>query len=168
MDDDKRRKKNKKKKNKHSKNVENGVPGVGGTAIRDQDLINDGCKAEHAHLLETTNELSTNVASNGVGETETRDQNLVNNGEREPAHLPEIAEELQSTNGVGETPNRNQNLVKDETAEHLESIDGQSTNTDSNGHLPNGKECVSFPSVNIDFHGCLNVYALESSAIPIS
>lgn len=113
MEDDKRRRKNKKKKNKQSKNVENGV---GETAARDQNLVNNG-KDEPAQLLGTADEQSVSVDRNGVVEVPNRD--LVKSG-------------------------------KDEPTQPLESADGQSTtNMDSNGHLPNGKECVSFPSINI-------------------
>jgi len=60
--------------------------------------------------------------------------------------------------GDVEVPIRDLNLVKNgegEPAQPMESADGQSTNMDSNGHLPNGKECVSFLSNIIDFHQIL-------------
>jgi len=162
MEDDKRRRKNKKKRNKQSKNAENGV---GEIANRDQNLTSNG-KGEHTILSETENEKN----SNGVGDISVMDKNMVN-GKDEPAHLSGVSNEQsvnEDRNGVVEVPYTDQNLVKsgnDEDIRTLENADGPSTSMSLNGHLPNGKECVSFPSTNLDFRLCFKVYANDSSAI---
>lgn len=56
-----------------------------------------------------------------------------------------------------ESATGDQNLVnngKDKHNQLSKATDEQSTNVDLNGQPPNGKECVSFPTVNTDFCIC--------------
>ncbi|KAL2330507.1 hypothetical protein Fmac_018088 [Flemingia macrophylla] len=141
MEYDKRRRKNQKKKNKQNMNVENGV---GETA----NLVSNG-KDEHTNLSVTANEQSSNVDSNGVvGETSTMGQNLVNNGKDEPSRLSRVTDDQSMNvdqNGAVEARNSDPNLVISGKNENIppEFADGQRVNMDSNGHLPNGKECAT-------------------------